>query len=63
MHARDCTVLQPLKIFPHRYVVLENTSEFVWKNTIIESGAPSQVNLDTVLLFDKELTSCRACAD
>jgi hypothetical protein len=41
----------------HFHVVLENTSESVRRNTLIDSGASSQVNFDAVLLFDKELTS------
>jgi hypothetical protein len=68
MHARDCTAAPESahrsrisKL--HFHAVLEHTLEFVRRNTLIESGASSQVNFDAVLLFDKELTSCRACAD
>jgi hypothetical protein len=62
MHARDCTAAPESAHRSHIsklhfHVVLENTPGFVQRNTLIESGASSQVNFDAVLLFDKELTS------
>ena len=65
MHARDCTAAPEgaHRSKLHFHVVLENTPEFIPRNTLIESGASFQVSFDAVLLFDKELTSYRACAD